>query len=503
MKTFKRLLAVILAIAMTFAIVSTAFAVYNFDETLPVQEIDGWDFVPIRAAANLRGLEVDWDAENHVVVLTGPLGDVEIIDFEIFGGFIEDGVSWLEVGTLNSVFMRIPMVAMAEPSRTDLWTWENFEDTRPPMFSEILPHGEMSLGFIEYINDNFYSRTPFTYREKETATWLVEELLAMGHDFDSIEVQEFAFIEAYPLLELFNTSWNRVTMPQMLGDGVARDNQLSQNVILTIPGTGETGGIIIVGAHYDTFPYPGASDNAGGMALLLESAARMMHLDNYHTIIYTWFGAEEVGLLGAYFFYDSLTDAQRDDIVMMINADVLFEGPIFQYGAGTMPQIDDEDLPELYEQLLVAMGVNLAMLGGMTPVQFFAMAGLGEAAMMVDIIRSEVADVGTNAVTAQIDAIAQAVIEEHGIEILARPSRISMGSDQLVFLPHGHTIVTLSGSAWTEDENHPDGGFFSGRVSHTPRDDFHYIEENWPGKIAEAMRTFNLLLEALLTSNFN
>ena len=331
--------------------------------------------------------------------------------------------------------------------------YEEYTGTREPLhLAYYTPHGYLSVRHIEFMNDHLYGRTPFSYREKETALWIVEELLAMGFDPSDIEVQEFSHndVSQWTRWSLGDTigSWARTTVGN-------NSRNYSQNVILTIPGQSEQK--IIVGAHYDTLPYPGASDNASGTALLLESAQRMLHLDNYYTIVYVFFGAEEIGLLGAYFYYDNLTRQQRDNIVMMINADVLFEGEFFFYGAGYA--------------------------GDQGP--------------------------GTNHVSQQVNAIAQQVRDTHGIEIATLPQGIFLPSDQLVFLWEGHTVVQFSGlykqpsndfTGWAILD-HGDYAL-TARVLHSDEDCIHIINYRWPGKIDTAMRTFSVFLEELLLARY-
>ncbi|MCL2376424.1 MAG: M28 family peptidase [Defluviitaleaceae bacterium] len=498
-RTKLAMVALVLVIVMAMPVMVAASP---WDD-IPQKEAHGEVFVPVREAAYAHGLEVDWNHENREVILMGPFGDIFNmfpISEAFFGEFfiIEDDRVWLPQGTLEFIFSSIPMVALAEPSRTDYWQLENFL-VRESVLSTDLPHGEISLAHIEFMNDNLYSRTPFSYREKMAARWIVEELLAMGYDWDAIEVQEFAFVEVYEMDTLFNMNWGHVTQEWRAGDIPQRESQLSQNVILTLPGQSERK--IIVAAHYDTLPYPGASDNASGTALLLESAQRMMEHDNYHTIVYIFVGAEEVGLLGTYFFYDSLTYDERDNIVLMINADVLFEGPYFLYGAGAHPRVDEEELNEIAIEVLALMGMEID-LEDAQDIWWF-----DEDTIIREAVRFGILEIPTNAITEQIDAIAAEVQYLYDIELIARPSGIYGGSDHLVFVYAGHTVVNLSGMERTENvEDFPAEIYpmpeFTGRLLHSPRDDFHYIEYNWPGKMADAMRTFSIFLEGLLLARF-
>jgi len=194
-----------------------------------------------------------------------------------------------------------------------------------PRTLDYTEHGYIAMQHIKFMNDNLYMRPPFTYRELETALWISDVLLEMGHR------EEFVEIQTFHITDVTDAVWlQRMVMFGMYGGREQR--YYSQNVILTIPGRSEQ--VIVIGAHYDTVQYTGASDNASGVALLLESAQRMLYVDNYYTLVYVFFGAEEIGLFGAHHFVNTLTQAERDNIRFMINADVLFEGPYLLFVAG-------------------------------------------------------------------------------------------------------------------------------------------------------------------------
>ena len=315
--------------------------------------------------------------------------------------------------------------------------------------SDTVPHGHLAVSFIEFMNDNLYNRTPFTYREKEAADWIVDELLAMGHDSENIFVQEFNKSEL-GIDYLFSRSNS-----SFFGNAVLRD--YSQNIILTVPG--ESKKTIIVSAHYDTVStYSGASDNASGTSLLLESAWRILEKDNYYTIVYIFFGAEELGLIGSHYYVDNLTDYERDNILFIVNADVLFEGPHLVYGAGF------EDNGKAQE----------------------------------------------NSISRQVDEIAQNIYDNYDISIAPVTISIFLPSDQLPFLWDGHTVVQIWGAYLPEKNDYQARVIqtygdlrLAGRVLHSEKDDFHYINENWPGKIDTAMWSFSVFLEEILFANYD
>ena len=335
------------------------------------------------------------------------------------------------------------------------------------------PHGYLAVLHLEFINDNLYARGPFTYREKEAAAWIMEELLAMGHSPDNVQMQEFDWFAVESQAERwFGRVWQDVLSPQLLGDATPREGRQSQNVVLTVPGQSEQK--IIVGAHYDSPPYPSASDNASGVALLLESAQRMLYGDNYHTIVYVFFGAEEPGLFGAYYFFNSMSPEEQDNLVMMINADSLLEGHCLIFGTGYIPaQYWRDEMPQ---------GAR-----DWWPVARHWVYNL---------------EPRSNSVTAQIDEIAAGLYAQHDIELINDPRFIISPSDHWIFAWEGHTVVNLTGLHSESDSGLQVITGFSTRIMHSVRDDFHYINETWPGKIDASMRTFSIFLEEVLLSRF-
>ncbi|MCL2350121.1 MAG: M28 family metallopeptidase [Defluviitaleaceae bacterium] len=286
-------------------------------------------------------------------------------------------------------------------------------------------HGQLSMYYINVMNEYLYGRLPFSYRELYAAHWIQDVLIDMGHPAQNVEIQTFHINDVNA--RFFNGG----------------DRDYSQNVILTIPG--QSAQTIVVGAHYDiVYGVAGASDNASGVALLLESAWRMLHTQNYYTLVYVFFGAEEIGLLGADYFVRSLSQSEIDNMLFMVNADVLFEGPYLLYIAG----------------------------------------------QLTDYSRSD------NELTQVWDGIASRVGAEHGFDFIPYPNGMYMWmSDHIPFYQRGITVVFFAGLY--------DGDWgFTPRVLHSHRDCAVYIEASWPGKMEENMRAFSLLLEAILLNRY-
>ena len=537
-----RLAVAAIALALVMAM-PVAVAASATDDTF-IRVEDGVAYVPLRLVAYHLGAAVEWDSANRAAHIIRYDGEVLVVAIEAVGGFIEDGVSWIPIEFADITLMEFlhTVYVTERVGRIDLTLWDadRFADVREPMFSTDLPHGVIAVGYIEYMSDNIGARSPFTYRELEAAVWIVEELLAMGHDWYSITVQEFTYwdITDAGIGGLMMLNWDMVTSPFILGEGreyQLRPDRVSQNVVLTLPG--QTERKIVVGAHYDSPPYPSASDNASGTALLLESAQRMLETEHYYTIVYVFFGAEEVGLVGAYFYYESLTPRERDNIVMMVNADVIIEGPYIIYGAGSAPILDEYLMAELLADFMeAAMDILVSQFEALVAdfyemgvedlsvvLPFYSLEGFVEfvAADMAaspEILLMQASMLGIvepviDAVAQQVTDIAAGLTATHDFELISIPLAIGGSSDNLVFLFAGHTVVNLIGLERVENIDDElaaqlfmvvdmfDG--FTVTVLHTPLDEFHTIEALWPGMMNANLEAFVLFLEAILTGSFS
>ncbi|MGY6554087.1 MAG: M20/M25/M40 family metallo-hydrolase [Wenzhouxiangella sp.] len=122
---------------------------------------------------------------------------------------------------------------------------------------------------------------------------------------------------------------------------------MSQNVIINLPGRSDR--LLIVGAHYDTAvawtpeqaeagiggpELQGLDDNASGVGVLLELAARLAGAEPDHAIRLIFFGAEEVGLQGARHAVAAMSSEERERVKLMINIDNIITGDNLYVHAG-------------------------------------------------------------------------------------------------------------------------------------------------------------------------
>ena len=120
-------------------------------------------------------------------------------------------------------------------------------------------------------------------------------------------------------------------------------------------------------------------------------------------------------------------------------------------------------------------------------------------------------NVGANEITNTWDEIAQNISSQYDINLVALPQGAFGASDQLAFLPFGHTVMFLAGLNQTDER---DFGYINSfmdfsmafadmtTVVHSSSDCFHYIEARWPGRIAENMRGFSIFLERILLAEY-
>lgn len=93
---------------------------------------------------------------------------------------------------------------------------------------------------------------------------------------------------------------------------------------------GKNDDFIIIGGHYDHLGkdkennsfYPGANDNASGVATLLYLAEKLNNMPLNCNILFIAFGAEEEGFLGSKYFVKNLP-VKKENIRAMINLDVV------------------------------------------------------------------------------------------------------------------------------------------------------------------------------------
>jgi aminopeptidase YwaD len=117
-------------------------------------------------------------------------------------------------------------------------------------------------------------------------------------------------------------------------EATLKRNYQTQNLAAIIRGRTQPDSFLVISAHYDHLGmmgnkayFPGANDNASGVAMLLELAAHYARPENRpaYSVVFLLFGAEEAGLVGSrYFVAHPLVPLPR--IRLLVNLDLLGTG---------------------------------------------------------------------------------------------------------------------------------------------------------------------------------
>ncbi len=110
---------------------------------------------------------------------------------------------------------------------------------------------------------------------------------------------------------------------------VVYDKYETWNVIAQDGRKGDGKSVVVLGGHYDTVPnVKGANDNGSGVATILTLADELEGRVYPFALRFVLFGSEEIGLLGSKYYVQSLPEAERNRIIMMLNFDALGTGPV-------------------------------------------------------------------------------------------------------------------------------------------------------------------------------
>ena len=138
--------------------------------------------------------------------------------------------------------------------------------------------------------------------------WIVEQFKAIG-------LQPASGAYVHPFTYTRNTPAGR-----QVGEGA--------NVIGICPGRDPTLPYLVVSAHYDHLGirdgliYPGADDDASGVAVVIELAAFCRRTPFRHSIVFAAFDAEERGLQGARAFV-ATPPVPKDRLALNVNLDMV------------------------------------------------------------------------------------------------------------------------------------------------------------------------------------
>jgi len=95
------------------------------------------------------------------------------------------------------------------------------------------------------------------------------------------------------------------------------------NVIAESP-DGDPNNVVMAGGHLDSVNAgPGINDNGSGSAAILEVAEQMAKVKPFNKLRFALWGAEESSLVGSSYYVNNLTEAERDQIALYLNFDMV------------------------------------------------------------------------------------------------------------------------------------------------------------------------------------
>jgi len=205
---------------------------------------------------------------------------------------------------------------------------------------------------------------------------------------------------------------------------------------------------LVIGAHYDSAAVgEGYLDNATGIGLLLELAARLKTRPTPYTLVFVAFGAEESGALGSRYFVRIMTPGDLSRTIGMVDLDAVAGG----------------------DELSVT-----SRFGGPTWLRDDALSaakGLGVP------LRSSPAVAG-------------------------RPAGVNLGpSDDDAFAEAGVATASFTSLDWSlSGRTGAVATAEDGRLWHSRKDSVAYVEKRYPGRVGDQLAGLSRLLEVLLTS---
>jgi hypothetical protein len=174
----------------------------------------------------------------------------------------------------------------------------------------------------------------FVNQERADAI-LKNQVNAKGLIFDNQESLVWSVamdFEPFPIIYVKKDLLNRLILKIKLTIDAARTVHGTQNVLGFIKGSVQPDSFIVISAHYDHLGmmgsetiFPGANDNASGIAMMLDLAKHYKENPPKTSVVFIAFAAEEVGLIGSLFFTENpLVPLKK--ISLVVNLDLMATG---------------------------------------------------------------------------------------------------------------------------------------------------------------------------------
>jgi hypothetical protein len=206
--------------------------------------------------------------------------------------------------------------------------------------------------------------------------WLSEDTVVTVINGDSLRLRSrFTFREA-DLMLVADTLVSRLVrytggtaqrIPFTIVDSKYSNDSTftAENLAVRFSGTGAVDGLVLVTGHYDaiasredgwsdnweTWPAPGADDNGTGVAAVLEVARVLAASPRPFDVLFVFFSAEELGLLGSRDFVDRFRDFYDEDILAVLNIDMIGYRALDEPGVSVVSDYRSGWLADLVEAL--------------------------------------------------------------------------------------------------------------------------------------------------------
>lgn len=174
----------------------------------------------------------------------------------------------------------------------------------------------------------------FVNQERADAI-LKNQVNAKGLIFDNQESLVWSVsmdFEPFPIIYVKKELLGRLILKIKLNIDATRTVHGTQNVLGFIKGSVQPDSFIVISAHYDHLGmmgletiFPGANDNASGIAMMLDLAKHYKENPPRMSVVFIGFAAEEVGLIGSLFFTENPLIPLKK-ISLVVNLDLMATG---------------------------------------------------------------------------------------------------------------------------------------------------------------------------------
>ncbi len=155
----------------------------------------------------------------------------------------------------------------------------------------------------------------------------------------------------YPILYFKTGTFPNLVLKMDIRIDAAHKVHGTQNVLGYIKGSVQPDSFMVFTAHYDHLGkmgydavFPGANDNASGVAMMLDMAKYYAKNPPPYSIAFIAFAGEEIGLVGSYYFVENPL-IPLDKISLLINMDLMSTGD------EGLTAVNATEFPFLFEQL--------------------------------------------------------------------------------------------------------------------------------------------------------